>query len=221
MVSERPNSSGKPASNLGSVAFQTFVELPYRAVATPRQRKDSSGGNGAMSGEKMAGEATEHDAREGLAFNGPISDEIFKLYISPDSVSSLLAKDPNMSPGQAWKQLYGHHVGGHAHPSDRQDRENDHLERAAKCGHWGPTEPSELFLKVSPRPCVFCFHKLTLLDIPRCNHVPQRKPSAWGGEPVSYGQLWCAAPDGHLDVCASRIWTLIFKLTTVLESRIL
>ncbi|KAF3767910.1 hypothetical protein M406DRAFT_252746 [Cryphonectria parasitica EP155] len=91
----------------------------------------------------MSGEATEHDAKEGLVFNGPISDQMYKLFINPESVSSLLAKDPSMAPGKAWKELYGHHTGNHV---DKHD-ENDHLERAAECGHWGPTQPSELFLK--------------------------------------------------------------------------
>lgn len=104
-----------------------------------------------MAEEKIVGEATEHDAKEGLTFTGPITDEMFKLFISPESVSSELAKDPSMTPGEAWKKLYGQHVGQRSRSHiDRYERDNDHLERAAECGHWGPTQPSPLFLKVNP-----------------------------------------------------------------------
>ncbi|KAK6600283.1 hypothetical protein H4I96_07609 [Botrytis cinerea] len=36
-----------------------------------------------------------------------ISDKVHKLCTSQETVSSLLAKDPTMAPGDAWKQLYG------------------------------------------------------------------------------------------------------------------
>ncbi|PSS00652.1 hypothetical protein BD289DRAFT_458445 [Coniella lustricola] len=74
---------------------------------------------------------------------------MFKLFISPESVSSELAQDPSLTPGEAWKKLYGHHNGQRSRQHlDRYERENDHLERAAECGHWGPTQPSPLFLKI-------------------------------------------------------------------------
>lgn len=81
-----------------------------------------------------------------------ISDNIFALCTSSESVSSLLAQDPTLAPGEAWKKLYGHHV---SKPSSKDVNaagkgsvSKEELERAAKCGKWGPTQPSELFLRV-------------------------------------------------------------------------
>ncbi|KAK2067230.1 hypothetical protein P8C59_000988 [Phyllachora maydis] len=65
-----------------------------------------------------------------------VSDRLAALCTSADSVSSLLAADPTLAPGEAWKRLYGDHAGRVALA----------LEQAARCGKWGPTRPSDLFL---------------------------------------------------------------------------
>ncbi|KAG7150472.1 hypothetical protein HYQ46_013260 [Verticillium longisporum] len=83
-----------------------------------------------------------------------ISDELVKHCTAPDSVTTLLAEDPSLTPGDAWKRLYG----GKA--KRREQKENEvsgavpaldeltGLERIAACGKWGNTKPSELFLRM-------------------------------------------------------------------------
>lgn len=83
-----------------------------------------------------------------------ISDKVYKLCTSPETVSSLLAKDPTLAPGEAWKKLYGGHTvgekeGNGAARARRDQATLEDLKRAAECGKWGTTEPSELFLRVS------------------------------------------------------------------------
>jgi hypothetical protein len=83
-----------------------------------------------------------------------ISDKVYKLCTSKESVSALLAADPNLSPEDAWKKLYGSHAAdgkdNRATATDRRDQATPaDLQRAFECGNWGPTKPSELFLRVS------------------------------------------------------------------------
>jgi hypothetical protein len=83
-----------------------------------------------------------------------ISDRVYKLCTSPESVSSLLAQDPSLSPGEAWKKLYGGHVSREKESKSTAKTHRDtatpeDLKRAAECGKWGSTQPSELFLRVS------------------------------------------------------------------------
>ncbi len=85
------------------------------------------------------------------------SDRTFQLCTASDSVSSLLAADPALAPGEAWHKLFGHHVGKpkSSHAADDAGKgpvSKEALERAAKCGKWGPTQPSDLFLRVRPLP---------------------------------------------------------------------
>ncbi|KAH6632262.1 hypothetical protein F5144DRAFT_612750 [Chaetomium tenue] len=87
-----------------------------------------------------------------------ISDHTIHLCTSGESVSSLLAHDPNLRPSDAWDKLYGNAArkgGGAAEHEPNQQSSNGHdgtieteLERAARCGNWGPTKPSDLFLKI-------------------------------------------------------------------------
>jgi len=82
-----------------------------------------------------------------------ISDKVYKLCTSSESVSSLLAKDPTLAPGEAWKKLYSHYDAEEKESKSTARTHRDEitpsdLKRAAECGKWGPTQPSELFLKV-------------------------------------------------------------------------
>lgn len=83
----------------------------------------------------------------------PISDELYALCTSNESVSSILAKDPTAKPGDAWKKLYGHdHKLGKRKSFtgvSQSATDEELLRRTAECGKWGPTQPSELFLRVS------------------------------------------------------------------------
>ncbi|KAH8764390.1 hypothetical protein F5883DRAFT_498020 [Diaporthe sp. PMI_573] len=86
-------------------------------------------------------------------FTSPVSDELLKLLTSPESVSTLLAQNPSLSPGEAWKKLYDHHVGKLGEPRPIHDSGNllaseEALRKAAEAGHWGPTQPSDLFLRI-------------------------------------------------------------------------
>jgi hypothetical protein len=89
-----------------------------------------------------------------------ISNQIIRLCTSGESVSSLLARDPNLRPSDAWEKLYGDAArktgkGEDVTESELNQQLGNHgegipaaLEWAAKCGNWGPTKPSDLFLKV-------------------------------------------------------------------------
>lgn len=131
--------------------FQTFIVFPYSALTIPRQRnllkdKDSRNSTSAK--------------REPAAM---ISDKVYKLCTSKESISSLLAADPTLSPGDAWKKLYGGHAAGPKDSKRTSTERRDQatpadLQRAFECGNWGPTKPSELFLRV--RPICYMFHHL-------------------------------------------------------------
>ncbi len=80
-------------------------------------------------------------------------ENVYQQCVSSDSVSSLLATDPDMAPGDAWRKLYGHFVidPRSSHSADdigKAPVSKEALEKAAKCGKWGPTRPSPLFLRV-------------------------------------------------------------------------
>jgi len=82
-----------------------------------------------------------------------ISEKVYKLCTSKESVSALLAKDPTLSPEEAWKQLFGGDEAGDKESistakANRDNHTPEDLKRARECGNWGPTEPSELFLRV-------------------------------------------------------------------------
>lgn len=88
-----------------------------------------------------------------------ISDRLIELCTSGESVSSLVAQDPSLAPGDAWEKLYskrrlkattvsGKGPGDGSEGAEPQLIPQDELEKAARCGKWGPTRPSELFLRV-------------------------------------------------------------------------
>lgn len=133
--------------------IQVFVIFPYSALTIPRQRKLLK----ACDNSKTSDHSPSHPPQSRRArpgSSGMISDKVYKLCTSGESVSSLLAKDPSLTPGEAWKKLFGSH-GGAATGSKSTGRSHrdqitpDDIERARKCGNWGPTEPSETFLRVS------------------------------------------------------------------------
>ncbi|KAK3294392.1 uncharacterized protein B0H64DRAFT_325211 [Chaetomium fimeti] len=99
--------------------------------------------------------------------NTHISDHTLHLSTSGESVSSLLARTPNLSPGDAWNRLYGDAVRKGEGAIERESESTQQsgtrregtsiesesapqaeVERAAKCGNWGSTKPSDLFLKI-------------------------------------------------------------------------
>ena len=138
----------KDAQSVLDVLYQTFAIFPHSAMTIARQRELPSpeervkDGNDGKDGKDKVAVVQQRD----------ISERLHQLCNSTESVSFLLARTPEMSPGDAWKKLYGH---GASEKSDRpSSKEADTpartgVDRVAECGKWGPTKPSELFLTVS------------------------------------------------------------------------
>ena len=122
-----------------------------------------------------------------------IADRILQLCTSPDNVSTLVAKEPSLTPGDAWEKLYG----GRALKSEAARVEDDdtssisrssgssgglddlsgpvpqdELERAARCGNWGSTNPSELFLRVCVDGVKLTWYSKMIVDAPRYTTMP-------------------------------------------------
>ncbi|PVF93099.1 IQ calmodulin-binding motif protein [Serendipita vermifera] len=81
-----------------------------------------------------------------------ISDSVYDLCHGSVTVSSELAKDPTLAPGDVYKKLYGKSIrNAQSKKPSRQLTDSvsqPELKRAEECGHWGPTKPSELFLRM-------------------------------------------------------------------------
>ncbi|KAI0144306.1 IQ calmodulin-binding motif protein [Xylariaceae sp. FL1272] len=84
-----------------------------------------------------------------------ITDRVLQWCQSEDSVTSLLASDPSLSPSDAWVKLYNDHVQCSGRRVDEHTRKDskisitdDPLSRARECGKWCGNEPSELFLQI-------------------------------------------------------------------------
>ncbi|KAK6948631.1 hypothetical protein Daesc_010401 [Daldinia eschscholtzii] len=82
-----------------------------------------------------------------------ISEQLYELCLSSESVSSALARDASLTPGEAWKKLFGYHDHDHGSKGDVRDigkgsLSPKELEKARACGKWGSQKPSDLFLKI-------------------------------------------------------------------------
>jgi phosphatidylserine/phosphatidylglycerophosphate/cardiolipin synthase-like enzyme len=78
-----------------------------------------------------------------------VSENVFNLCQGTETVSSVLAQNPTESPGDVVKRLYGSHKKdiNHNHDKHPPAPTAQGLEMALKCGRWGPTQPSLLFLQ--------------------------------------------------------------------------
>lgn len=152
-----------------SFLFQIFVIFPYSALTIRRQK------------HLHYQPASQLRAAAPKKPTAMISEKVYKLCNATETVSSLLATDPTISPGDAWKKLYGGHTAGEkASANTARDHRDAHtpedLKRALDCGKWGPTEPSELFLRVRPwndhtKMCV-CIRESAdhdQIDVSRCH----------------------------------------------------
>jgi hypothetical protein len=79
-----------------------------------------------------------------------IPKKVYELCQSGQSVSAELAKDPTLSPHEAAKKIFG--IGADEEINLKkldcgEERPSD-LEEARKCGNWGSSNPSDLFLRV-------------------------------------------------------------------------
>ena len=67
-------------------------------------------------------------------FPDHISDRVFDLCNSFETVSSLLAKDPSLSPHDAWNKLFGRHalkkrhLGGNSSEEEEEEEEEENEE---------------------------------------------------------------------------------------------
>lgn len=80
-----------------------------------------------------------------------ISDKVFGYCQNQETVSSFLAKDTKLPAYKAAEKLFGSHglsVIETQPPKERVRASDEELERAFKCGRFGNTRPSELFLRV-------------------------------------------------------------------------
>lgn len=124
-------------SRIVDFAYQVLFQFPIGALTVPRAR--------ALLQNKMK---DTHDELK------PISDRLYELCTSSESVSAVLARDPTVTPEEAWKRLYGKLKGKRAAKKllngvTHGSSDEEILAQTARCGKWGPTQPSELFLRVS------------------------------------------------------------------------
>ena len=80
-----------------------------------------------------------------------ISDKLYNFCRAGESVSSVLARDPSVTPGEIAKKLYhpdNVSINEGKPPSHRTPATDNDLRRAYECGKFGATKPSELFLRV-------------------------------------------------------------------------
>ncbi|XXG94350.1 hypothetical protein Hte_000604 [Hypoxylon texense] len=120
-----------------------------------------------------------------------ISERLYELCQSSESVSSLLAQDPSLSPGEAWKKLFGHHITDNCSKKDihqigKGSLDPEELDRAKSCGRWGSAEPGDLFLRI--------YHDAlcTLDDDPACGMVSPSLMGSCGTMPLT---IFSVIPD--------------------------
>ncbi|KAJ5759617.1 hypothetical protein N7520_006773 [Penicillium odoratum] len=88
-----------------------------------------------------------------------VTTKVYGLWKQSQTVTSELAQDPSQTAGTIFKKLYDHHeiphphLKGHgAHGLSKEEIEEFEkktpVQKALACGHWGTTEPSELFLQI-------------------------------------------------------------------------
>ncbi|KAI1429927.1 hypothetical protein F5Y12DRAFT_709469 [Xylaria sp. FL1777] len=77
-----------------------------------------------------------------------ITNRLYKWCRSEDSVSSLLAANPNLAPKEIWQKLF-HDDNLSSHVEEyKEEEEIEDLRRARLCGKWGFKEPSDLFTRL-------------------------------------------------------------------------
>lgn len=81
-----------------------------------------------------------------------VTPTVVKNCQAEESVSSLLAQNPSLSPGDAAIKLFGKKEKTRKPSSDADHNlspaSTQDLETTFNCGRWGPTRPGELFLRV-------------------------------------------------------------------------
>ena len=82
-----------------------------------------------------------------------ITARVYRLCHANMTVTAELARDPSQVPSKVFHDLYeGHDSENPGSELKVVTDEEDALRRAAECGNWGVSQPSELFLKVNIEP---------------------------------------------------------------------
>ncbi|GMG02712.1 unnamed protein product [Aspergillus oryzae var. brunneus] len=103
-----------------------------------------------------------------------LPERVYQLCHSSKTVSSELARDPNQAPTKVFHKLYSdYHVKDDVSKSEDGEDGHDSLQKALECGNWGPTKPSNLFLKVSEECFIHGIAPLTIVaPLPDlCRHM--------------------------------------------------
>ncbi|KAI0600074.1 hypothetical protein F4775DRAFT_547947 [Biscogniauxia sp. FL1348] len=130
------------AYNIFSSLYQVLVTFPINALTIPRQQKLP------MPSAMPAADQHEKEVNESPY---KISERVYEWCKSPETVSSRLAADPSLTPGEIWKTLLGHvntSQGRNIRDIGKGDVTHEELRKARFCGKWGANEPSDLFLRM-------------------------------------------------------------------------
>ena len=80
-----------------------------------------------------------------------VSQTVWDLCNGKDTVTSVLANDPQKAPHEAVSGLYNGDFAGFKEHSKfkRVQASEEDLQKAFECGNWGLSKPSRLFLQVN------------------------------------------------------------------------
>jgi hypothetical protein len=80
-----------------------------------------------------------------------VTPTVVKLCQAEETVSSEIAQNPSLSPGDVSTKIYGKREATGKPSRDADNELNpasaDDLKQAFSCGRWGPTQPGDLFLR--------------------------------------------------------------------------
>ena len=112
-----------------------------------------------------------------------ITPKVVELCQSEETVSSIIAQNPSLSPAEAAEKIFNKR-GTTFKPSRHTDEDlvpasPEDLNKAASCGEWGPTQPGELFLRA--------YHDVLccLEPDPLCGVVSPALMGSYGTMPLS------------------------------------
>ncbi|KAK6852741.1 hypothetical protein PG995_011292 [Apiospora arundinis] len=151
--------SSSPTENtgyqkLGSTLYQAFVEFPVSAATISRQQqnfgKNSANMRSNVKNNIDTPAANQENAGESTYVIDPA---LARMCQETESVSSRMADKPDLAPGNVWKELYSRSERSLRSSRDIRDigkgyLTKDEVEKARQSGKWGPTEPSDLFLRL-------------------------------------------------------------------------
>lgn len=135
---------------LASTLYQAFVEFPASAFTIPRQQTiDYSTMHNTTTTTTTNTNRKEAEGESGFK----LDLNLVRFCQESESVSARLAKEPDVAPGNAWKEMFSRSERSLTNSKDIRNIGKGYLaegelEKARQCGKWGPNEPSDLFLRV-------------------------------------------------------------------------